>query len=106
MDLTLLILVIALILAVVLRQIKSDGYLILPRVEDGKFQLNAFLYIIVGIMAGIPIISQVYPTITDTMSLLVGFGIIFTSIYGTNTIIDAAGTAATPTPSTDEEGGA
>jgi hypothetical protein len=103
-DIVLIVLVIALILAVVLRQIKSDGYLILPKVEDGKFQLNALFYIIVGVMFGIPIIGQVYPTITsgDTLTLLLGFGIVFTSIYGTSTLVDAAGTAVTPTPEPEE----
>jgi hypothetical protein len=104
-EFVLLLLIIALILAVILRQIKSDGYLILPKIEDGKFQLNALLYIIVGVFFGIPVIGQVYPTVSpaDALSLLLAIGIVFTSIYGANTIIDAAGTAITPA---DSEGGA
>lgn len=104
-DVVLVVLLLGLILAVVLRQIKSDGYLILPKVEDGKFQLNALFYIIVGVMFGIPTIGQVYPTIIpgDILTLLLGFGIVFTSIYGTNTVIDAAGTYAAPTPEEPQE---
>lgn len=103
-------LILALILAVIFRQIKSDGYLILPKVENGKFQLNALFYIIIGFFFGIPIIGQVYPTInpTDAVSILLGIGIVFTSIYGTNTIIDAVGTYAAPSEPLDfeDEGGA
>jgi len=106
-DINLIVLILALILAVVLRQVKSDGYLILPKIENGKFQLNALLYIIVGVFFGIPVIGQVYPTITpsDAISLLLAVGIVFTSVYGANTIIDAAGTYAAPAPE-EVEGGA
>jgi hypothetical protein len=91
-DIVLTVLLIALILAVILRQIKSDGYLILPKIENGKFQLNALFYILIGVFAGIPIIQTVYSGVnpTDGLSLLVGFGIVFTSIYGTNGLIDYA----------------
>jgi hypothetical protein len=98
-DYVLITLLLALILAVALRQIKSDGYLVLPKIENGKFQLNALFYILIGVFAGIPIIQTVYAGVhpTDGLSLLVGFGTVFTSIYGTNTLIDAAGTYAAPT---------
>lgn len=104
-DIVLIVLVIALILAVVLRQIKSDGYLILPKIENGKFQLNALFYIIIGVIFGIPVIGQIYPTVNplDALSILIGFAVVFTSIYGTNTLIDAAGTYATPTPEEPQE---
>lgn len=106
MDIVLTVLIIALILAVILRQIKSDGYLILPTIENGKFQLNALLYIIVGTFFGIPVIGQVYPTInpTDPLSLLLATGIVFTSVYGANTVIDATGTYITPTESSVDDG--
>lgn len=104
-DIVLIVLVIALILAVVLRQIKSDGYLVLPKIENGKFQLNALFYIIIGVIFGIPVIGQIYPTVNplDALSILIGFAVVFTSIYGTNTLIDAAGTYATPTPEEPQE---
>lgn len=91
-DVVLIVLVIALVLAVILRQIKSDGYLILPKIENGKFQLNALFYILIGVFAGIPIIQTVYAGVhpADGLSLLVGFGIVFSSIYGTNGLIDYA----------------
>ncbi len=91
-DIVLIVLVIALILAVVLRQIKSDGYLVLPKIENGKFQLNALFYILIGVFAGIPIIQTVYAGVhpADGLSLLIGFGTVFTSIYGTNGLIDYA----------------
>jgi len=111
MDFVLITLFSALLLAVVLRQIKSDGYLVLPQVENGKFQLNALFYIIIGVFTGIPVIQTVYTGInpSDGLSILVGFGIVFTSIYGTNTVIDAAGTYVAPTSESvkqDYEGGA
>lgn len=97
-EIVLIVLLAALILAVILRQMKSDGYLILPRIEDGKFQLNALLYIIVGVFFGISVIGQVYPTVTpgDALTLLLAVGIVFTSVYGANTIIDATGTYVAP----------
>mgnify|MGYP007005627926 CR=1 FL=1 len=104
-DVVLVVLLLGLILAVVLRQIKSDGYLILPKVEDGKFQLNALFYIIIGVIFGIPVIGQIYPSVNplNALSILIGFAVFFTSIYGTNTLIDAAGTYATPTPEEPQE---
>jgi len=111
-DYVLITLLTALILAVALRQIKSDGYLILPKIENGKFQLNALFYILIGVFAGIPTIQTVYPSVHpgDGLSLLVGFGIVFTSIYGTNGLIDYAVTISPivePEPTElEEEGGA
>ncbi len=97
-DIVLIVLASALILGVVLRQVKVEGYLILPSIKDGKFQLNSLFYVIIGFLFGIPVLEQIYAGIspTEPLSLLVGFGAVFTSIYGANTLIDAVGTYATP----------
>lgn len=98
-DIVLIALLSALILAVIMRQIKVDGFLILPTIKDGKFQLNSLLYIIIGVIFGLTIIGQIYPSVnpSDALSILLGFASVFTAVYGANTIIDTAGTAITTT---------
>ncbi len=93
-DIVLIVLVIALILAVILRQIKTIGYILLPSIVDGKVQLNGLFNILVGIFFGIPVIGQIYVTVIaiEPLSILIGFGVVFTSVFGASSVIEYAAT--------------
>lgn len=97
----LVVLVFAVILAVLARQAKSEGWNWKPGYNSNdKFQLNTILYLMVAVIFGIPIVAQIYTSVilTDPLSILVGFYGVFAAIFGTETLIDYGATKTLSAP--------